>query len=71
MTAWKSIDCRNICHLESLEVVDENVGQPQMVDQLHVDWHHIARLIKFLEIWKYKRIANHGDASIFGMLCQY
>ena len=27
-------------HLESLEVVDEDVGEPQLVDKLQVHWDH-------------------------------
>ena len=38
-------------NLESLEIVDKNVWQPEVIDQLEVDWDHCFRrcdgMIKF------------------------
>ena len=35
--------------LESLQVVDEDIWKPEMVDQLDVDRHHVIRLLKLLQ----------------------
>ena len=39
--SWRQISGVVKAHLESLEIVDENVWQPEVVDELKADWKHV------------------------------
>ena len=32
----------SISNLECFEVVDEDVGEPELIDELQIDWNHLA-----------------------------